>query len=252
MTLKRFFLAALPLDVVADSAAICALLQGRVFPQSVAFAAPRAWELAQKDPSYAGMLGQMSLVIADGRGVSVAARLACGEACAPIGFESVGFFNAFFETIANNNLTVGLVGGPPGNDEEVQNKLVTAYPGLKIVTTMHGYGDSAAKIEKLMLAAPDVILVGMESPRQESFLLALRAAGYKGFAIATGDFFSHYPNGWAQAGCPAWMRRYHVDFLYRLCREPKRLWRRYLVEYPLFYIRVLQSLAQKARAAARA
>ena len=72
----------------------------------------------------------------------------------------------------------------------------------------------------------------MGAPRQERFLLNLRESGWRGAGFTCGGFFDQVSGNGDYY--PAWIDRLNLRFLYRLVREPRRLWRRYLVDYQVF------------------
>jgi N-acetylglucosaminyldiphosphoundecaprenol N-acetyl-beta-D-mannosaminyltransferase len=246
MTFKRISFLGLPLDVDGDVDTLCRMLREKKTSRLITFIGPDAWRLAQKEPQYAAALEQMSLVLPDGFGVALACRLLTGENCQSFGFDSLPFTKAFFETAVESKLKLGLAGGAPGVDEEVHTKLGLRYPGLNIVQTAHAYGDFTPKIAALKAKTLDVVMVGMNGLREEAFLMALHDAGYKGTAIACGDFFDdfdHYPAVLQSDPCPEWIDRWHLRHLYLFYKKPQKLWRRYLVDYPSFFMLSLKALA---------
>jgi exopolysaccharide biosynthesis WecB/TagA/CpsF family protein len=247
MPFKRISFLGLSIDVGGDASDLCGLLREKKSLQLVTFAGPEAWALAAKNPQYASDLERMSLVLPDGWGTTLAYRAMTQENCQPFGLHVPHFAKAFFETLVESKLTLGLVGGGPGAEDDIHGKLVLRYPGLKFGQTMHGFGDIAAKVATLMKKSPDVLIVGMQSPRKEAFLAALRDAGYKGVVFADSGFFDHfdlYPNVLAIDPCPAWVDQYNLRHLYQLYTKPQSLWRRYGVDYPLFLVAVAKTLAK--------
>ncbi|MER2520310.1 MAG: WecB/TagA/CpsF family glycosyltransferase [Bdellovibrionales bacterium] len=237
---KRLHFLDLPLDVGADIDLVCAKLRERSGPFEVSFINPYAWAVAKRDPSFIAMLEKLSLVMADGVGVSYACRALTRNPCNRVSFDMTSLANPFFKTLQDANLSLALVGGELGVDESVKDKLEAHYSGLRIVETTHGYDDLEPKVATIMAKAPDAVLVGMGSPRQERFLIALREAGYRGFAITCGGFFDQYLV--SDKYYPDWINRWNLRFLYRLYKEPGRLWRRYLIDYQVYLKRLLREI----------
>lgn len=242
---KRLRFLDLPLDVGVDIEAICAKLRERSGPFNVSFINPFAWSVAQRDPAFVDTLERLSLVMADGVGVAYACRALTRAPCERISFDMSSLADPFFRTLREAGLTLALVGGRPGIDESVKDKLELHYPGIRIVETAHGYNDLEPKIDSIISKSPDAVLVGMGAPRQEQFLIALRDAGYQGFAITCGGFFDQYLV--SEKYYPDWIDRWNMRFVYRLYKEPGRLWRRYLVDYQVYVKRLLRELAQKLK-----
>jgi alpha-1,3-mannosyltransferase len=91
-------------------------------------------------------------------------------------------------------------------------------------------------VAKIWASQADVVLVAMGNPRQEMWLAEnLEATGCRlGFAV--GALFDFLAGDVSRA--PIWMRSTRLEWIYRLLREPGRLWRRYLLGNPIFLLRV--------------
>jgi len=248
MTFKRISFLGLPLDVGGDVDTLCRVLREKKKSRLIACVGPGAWMLAGKDPQYAAALEQMSLVLPNGFGVALACRFLTEENCHSFGFDDLTFATAFFETVVESKLKFALAGGAPGVDEEIHTKLGLRYPGLNIVYTTHGYGDFAPKVAALKAKTPDIVMVGMGAPRQEAFLMALQDADFKGAVITCDGFiddFDHYPAVLQGDPCPGWVDRWHLRHLYLLYKRPQKLWRRYLIDYPSFFMLSFKTLLSR-------
>ena len=102
------------------------------------------------------------------------------------------------------------------------------FPALRI-HLQHGYGaDQAQVVNTINALRPDILLVGMGMPLQERWLVEHLDQLDVGFATQAGSTLDYYAG--AQARPPRWMSRIGLFWLYRLLNDPRRLWRRYLVE----------------------
>jgi N-acetylglucosaminyldiphosphoundecaprenol N-acetyl-beta-D-mannosaminyltransferase len=131
--------------------------------------------------------------------------------------------------------SIFLLGGREGIAQRAADRLCGQYPGLKIAG-VHSppdgfeadgvYADSA--VEAVNRAHPDILFVGLGSPKQELWVhrhwhrLACTVAICCGAAI-------DYAAG-VKPRAPLWMQRAGLEWLWRLAHEPRRLWRRYLVD----------------------
>ena len=122
----------------------------------------------------------------------------------------------------------------PGVAEKAARTLRTRYPGL-LISTRDGYFDTerAGKDNQRVLAeirdyAPDILMVGMGMPRQETWILENRNQ-IAAHAIFCCGAVMDYVAGEIPAP-PRWLGPLGLEWLYRLLSEPVRLWRRYLVE----------------------
>jgi N-acetylglucosaminyldiphosphoundecaprenol N-acetyl-beta-D-mannosaminyltransferase len=102
-------------------------------------------------------------------------------------------------------------------------------------------------VEKIERARPDLVLVAFGAPKQEMFIDEARAdvpgAVFLGIGASL-DFLAG-----AVRRAPRWMSRCGLEWLYRLVREPRRLWRRYLVRDPRFALVVWRTLVRDRRPA---
>lgn len=243
---KRVNLLGIPLDVGVSIGQVCQMLAEKKKACLVTFVNPAAWQMAEARPEYLPSLEQMTLILPDGEGVAFGCRTLMEEDCQRISFDMSSLADPFFKTAVEKGLSIMLVGGQPGVDETVQVKLHDNYPDLKILGTSHGYGDFGQKIEGILAKSPDAVIVGMGAPRQEAFLVALRDAGYKGMAITCGGFFDQYLA--SDPYYPKWVDQWNLRFVWRFYKEPRRLWRRYLIDYQLFVKRMVCALFEKYKA----
>jgi N-acetylglucosaminyldiphosphoundecaprenol N-acetyl-beta-D-mannosaminyltransferase len=136
-----------------------------------------------------------------------------------------------------------LYGGAPGVADELKAKLEARFPGVTICGTYCPPFRSLNAAEEADLAArvraarPDVIWVGLSTPKQERFMAEYLPKLETTLMFGVGAAFDFHAGRVSQA--PRWMQRAGLEWLFRMCREPRRLARRYLVNNPLFIARVL-------------
>lgn len=134
-------------------------------------------------------------------------------------------------------------GGVPGVAEELRAKLCARFPGLDVVGTHTPPFRPLNEEELNALRAdiartgPDVIWVGLSSPKQERFMAAHWRELDAGVLIGVGAAFDFHSGRVRQA--PRGIQRSGFEWLFRLCTEPRRLAPRYLKTNPLFAARVL-------------
>lgn len=127
------------------------------------------------------------------------------------------------------------LGAGPGVADMAAQKLKTDYPGLQVVGTFspaYGFEKDESQIkevwQKIHQAKPDILIAALGTPKQEIFLWESREElnGMLAFGIGAGLDFA--------AGnvkrAPHWMQKCGLEWFYRLCHEPKRLFKRYLVD----------------------
>ena len=79
---------------------------------------------------------------------------------------------------------------------------------------------------------PDIVWVGLSTPKQESFMARYTDKLDTTLLFGVGAAFDFHAGKVRQA--PRWMQRSGLEWFFRLCAEPRRLWRRYLRNNPLF------------------
>ncbi len=135
------------------------------------------------------------------------------------------------------------IGGAPGVAEELKQKLTARFPGLEVVHTCSppfralDANELAALRAEIARARPDVIWIGLGTPKQEKFMAAHWRDFDAGVLIGVGAAFDFHSGRVPQA--PRWMQRSGLEWLFRLGTEPRRLGWRYLTTNPLFVLRVL-------------
>lgn len=199
----------------------------------VTFVNPHACYLSRKHPDYLDLLAAHDVVACDGIGMVKAAR---ASGCTDLQRESFDFTSlagSVMEAAVEIGLSIGLVGGKPGVTEQVARILKERYPGLNIAACFSGYGQDPAEARQFFIRNEvDLVVCGMGAPRQEGCLVSLVDEGWVGTGFTCGGFFDQIITG--KSYYPDWVDRFNIRFLYRLFKEPKRLWRRYLVEYRVF------------------
>lgn len=227
---QRISFLGLPLDVGHTIADLCNLLTTKGASKLVTFVHADAWALTKKQPEYLDQLNKMDLVIPASLDIAAAAQKLHDVTCTDICFETHSLAAPFFDAAAANNLSLMLIGGQPAIDERVHDKLSTFYPRLNIITTANGYGDIAPKIALILEKKPDCVLVDYPAGKAESFLLALKDAGFMGAVIAVTGFFDETLHD--VEFYPEWVKRYKLHYAYRLFSEPSTLLSNFIGAYP--------------------
>ncbi|MEM7125469.1 MAG: WecB/TagA/CpsF family glycosyltransferase [Chloroflexota bacterium] len=97
-------------------------------------------------------------------------------------------------------------------------------------------------VEMINSTKPHIVWVGLGSPKQEYWMAEHQNRLTANALIGVGAAFDFHAGAKAQA--PYWIQRSGFEWLFRLANEPKRLWKRYLLGYPLFIYHVLLQLSK--------
>jgi N-acetylglucosaminyldiphosphoundecaprenol N-acetyl-beta-D-mannosaminyltransferase len=134
-------------------------------------------------------------------------------------------------------------GGAQGVAEELRQRLQSRFPGLEVVGTctppFRALNEDEVETLRGHIAQsrPDVLWVGLGSPKQERFMAQHWRDLDAGVLIGVGAAFDFHSGRVRQA--PRWIQRSGFEGLFRLCMEPRRLGPRYLTTTPLFGVRAI-------------
>ena len=142
-------------------------------------------------------------------------------------------------------LTVMFMGSSQKVLDLIVKRAAEVYPHLKIVTYSPPYKpefseeDNKAIVEAINAVDPDLLWIGMTAPKQEKWTYShwneLNIHCHVGTIGAVFDFFA----GTVERA-PIWWQRHGLEWLYRLLKEPKRMWRRYIIGNTLFLWNMLK------------
>lgn len=210
--------------------------------------------LAEQSPALCEAYDAASLSLADGMPIVWASRL-LGRRLP----EKVSGSDLVLPLMARaeaRGWSVYLLGGGPGVGRRAAAVLEERFPALRIVGVAAPMVSGAirssandAVARRVRDANPDIVLVALGCPKQELWMHAYARTLMPSVALGIGASLDFIAGTVRRA--PRWMSRAGLEWLWRLLREPRRLWRRYLVRDPSF-VRVLfrQLRARRRRAPA--
>jgi N-acetylglucosaminyldiphosphoundecaprenol N-acetyl-beta-D-mannosaminyltransferase len=140
-----------------------------------------------------------------------------------------------------------LYGGAAGTAQALQKRLEERFPKVRIVGTYEppfrplNAEEQAALQEITRRTRPDAIWVGLSTPKQERFMAGYLPKLDVTLMFGVGAAFDFHAGTVRQA--PRWMQRSGLEWFFRLCCEPRRLWKRYFKNNPLFVARIFCQLA---------
>lgn len=160
-------------------------------------------------------------------------------------------------TVCERSVAIGLrhffLGGAVGVAEEMADRLQVRFPGLQVAGTLSppfrrltGEEDEEL-VRSVNDARPDIVWVGLGAPKQELWMAEHRGSLLAPVLVGVGAAFDFHAGTVRQA--PAVLQRAGLEWAYRLVKEPRRLWYRYLVYNPWFAVLVAARHWQAARGA---
>jgi N-acetylglucosaminyldiphosphoundecaprenol N-acetyl-beta-D-mannosaminyltransferase len=141
-------------------------------------------------------------------------------------------------------------GGEVGVAEKLKEALVGSVPGLQVVGTFcppfreMTLAEDRAVVDAINAARPHIVWVGLSTPKQERWMAEHRRRIDAPVMIGVGAAFDFLAGTKRQA--PEWMQRHALEWLFRLCSEPRRLWRRYAYIVPGFAFLAVSELLRRA------
>jgi len=204
--------------------------------------------LAQQLPWMKALFANADIAFCDGAGVQLASRIVNGftlhrttppEWIGPV------------LRVLGGNASIFWIGGKPEVVAEAARRYEQEF-GVRTAGIQHGYFDlsqdskeSLEIVERINETRPTIILLNMGMPRQERWIWDHWDKIDTGVVITAGALVDH------AAGIvhrpPRWVADMGVEWLVRLLREPRRLWRRYLIGLPVFALYIAKALADRKR-----
>lgn len=195
---------------------------------------------AQTDPALLAIHHGAGLVTPDGMPLVWISRLrGHSEVSRVCGADLVA---ALCEASVERGVRHYFYGGKEGVADRMANALAALFPGLVVAGTYTPpFGEltpeqDQAIIAEISAAKPDIIWVGLSTPKQEYWMRDTVGRIPGATMIGVGAAFDFYAGDVKRA--PKWMQQNGVEWLHRLLSEPRRLWRRYLVLAPTFAVKV--------------
>jgi N-acetylglucosaminyldiphosphoundecaprenol N-acetyl-beta-D-mannosaminyltransferase len=191
---------------------------------------------AQQDPGFRGILNRSWLNTPDGMPMVWVGKLNGHREMSRV--YGPDLMLEVCELARDRGFTHFLYGGAKGVAEELKEKLAAKFPGIKIVGTYTPPFRALNAVEETELIArvnglrPDIIWVGLSTPKQEKFMAQYQAKLDATLMFGVGAAFDFHAGRVRQA--PRWMQRSGLEWCFRLCCEPRRLWRRYFRNNPRF------------------
>ncbi len=204
------------------------------------FLNPHAINLSKKDSDFYEILSSNKVNFPDGMGMKLAGIFEkyslqdnlCGTDLYP----------NLMEVSQEKSFSIFFLGGSEDVVEKMVQNAKVSWPNLKIAGFHHGYFDKEKESDEIVnlinSTTPDILLVSFGMPIQEKWIDEYFSRINTKAAFATGGLFDFF-SGTIQRAPLAW-RQVGMEWAYRLFKEPKRMWKRYVIGNPLFLVHVLK------------
>ncbi|EAR52575.1 hypothetical protein OG2516_05688 [Oceanicola granulosus HTCC2516] len=218
----------------ADLVAWCAadIAAARHPPRLVMDLNGHALSLARRDPAYRACLAAADIVHADGGFLVTLSRHRAGPAI-PERSATTDMIHDFARAFSDGTGSFYLLGGPEEINAACARELRRRYPGLAIAGRRHGFfghEDEHGIIDHINRSGADIVWIGLGKPREQAIARRWRDRLTARWVITCGGCFNYVTGHYRRA--PGWMQRANLEWLHRLCTDPRRLARRYAVTSP--------------------
>jgi len=256
--MTRVSLMGMEVDRVDEREAVETILDAREHDRGGVVLTPNLEHLSsfRTSPEVRAAFDEAELVVADGMPLVWASRLQ--RTPLPGRVAGSDLIWSLSEAAAERGRSVFLLGGNPGAAERAADVLRDRAPGLDVAgTACPRLGDGAdddavldATAARLARARPDLVYVGLPMRKTFHAVARLRAAAPRSWFLGLGQSLSFVAGDARRA--PALMRRAGLEWTWRLAQEPRRLWRRYLVDgLPCAAVLFAGALRERATGAMR-
>jgi N-acetylglucosaminyldiphosphoundecaprenol N-acetyl-beta-D-mannosaminyltransferase len=195
----------------------------------------------ETDPTFRSIVDQAEVTVADGMPIVWACRMQ--RTPVPQRVAGSDLIDSLSYSAALRGYSIFLLGGNPGTAQGTARLLEERYPRLKIAGWYEpplGFEQDpqayTKAIEMVREANPDIVFVALGSPKQERFIQAARDGLPQTWWLGIGISFSFLSGEIRRA--PKWMQKCGLEWMHRLVQEPRRLFKRYIIQGLPFVIKL--------------
>jgi N-acetylglucosaminyldiphosphoundecaprenol N-acetyl-beta-D-mannosaminyltransferase len=195
----------------------------------------------RSDPQLRQIVERSDLISVDGQPVVWASRLLGNRVKALV--TGIDLMEALVARSAQRGWRVYFLGARAEVVARVADLYPRRYPGLQVAGARDGYwaaGDEDAVVASIRATRPHILFVGISSPKKEYFIHRHLRQLNVPFVMGVGGSFDIAAGVTRRA--PRWLRQVGFEWFWRLLQEPRRMWRRYLVDDMKFLKLVAQEL----------
>ena len=230
------------LTILHDKSELASLPEGKLLINTIN---AYSYNMAQEDAFFAEALAKGDVLIPDGAPIPWACRMVGHKN--PPQSRCAGWDLFVYEMDKWNERggTVMFMGSSEKVLSLIRQRAAEVYPRLKVVTFSPPFKaefspeDSADIVSHINEADPDLLWIGMTAPKQEKWTYShwseLKIHCHTGSIGAVFDFFAG-----TSKRAPEWWQKHGLEWLYRLCSEPRRMFKRYVIGNPKFLLNVMK------------
>ena len=183
-------------------------------------------------------------ILADGIFVVIVENILKQRRLKRVSFDFTSIAWEVFSAAEKSGESISFIGSTDVIVKKFENTIKNMFPSLVVLDSLSGYFDLCDRAKVLScLSNADIVVVGMGTPLQEKILLDLKASGWSGVGYTCGGFIEQ--TALAEGiYYPRIIDRLNLRWFYRILKEPRKLWYRYLVQYPYFLFYYIRKFVQ--------
>ncbi len=224
------------LDILESRAALALLPEGKLLINTIN---AHSYNTALKDPLFAEALMKGDVLIPDGASIVMACRKLKAKSQPLERIAGWDLFSFEMEKLNKRGGKCFFMGSSEKVLGLIRQRVAVDYPNIQVETYSPPYKpefskeDNESIIEAINQADPDLLWIGMTAPKQEKWTYThwkeLNVHCHVGTIGAVFDFYAG-----TVKRAPLWWQEHGLEWLYRLIKEPRRMWRRYVLGNVLF------------------
>jgi N-acetylglucosaminyldiphosphoundecaprenol N-acetyl-beta-D-mannosaminyltransferase len=201
-----------------------------------------SYNVSRGDSTFCQALHNSDILLPDGISIVMAIRWLTGQK-----LKKITGADLFYYELARLQKMRGkcfFLGSSNTTLKNIKERLTGEYPDVQVQTYSPPYKhefsseDNSAMITAVNVYKPDVLFIGMTAPKQEKWAYAHREKLDVKHICCIGAVFDFYAGTVNRA--PKWMIKIGMEWFFRLIKEPRRMWYRYIIGNPIFICNVLK------------
>ncbi|SNR36946.1 WecB/TagA/CpsF family glycosyltransferase [Lutibacter flavus] len=203
---------------------------------------PHSFCEAKKDKQFAEALLSGDVLLPDGSGIVLATKILTGSKINKIAGADIHQY--LLEKANLKNQKVFYLGASEKTLQLISNKIKIEFPNIKMESYSPPYKPEFSELDTSLMTSsvnnfkPDILFVGMTAPKQEKWVYANKDNIDASIIVSIGAVFDFYA-GTVKRSSPFWINL-GLEWLPRLVKEPRRLWKRNFVSTPLFLVYLIK------------
>ncbi|MGF7081510.1 WecB/TagA/CpsF family glycosyltransferase [Mucilaginibacter sp. UYCu711] len=202
--------------------------------------------IAEQDSNFKNALISSDILLPDGIGIVVAIKSTLGTSLKKI--SGTDLHNYLINELNKNSGSCFYLGSSKNTLEKISNRIKSELPNIKVNYFSPPFKDDFSKeeneemVQKINESNPDVLFVGMTAPKQEKWVNEHKYQVNAKIVCSIGAVFDFYA-GTVKRPKEVWINL-GLEWFIRLCKEPKRMWKRYMYYGPIFMYKVVKEIAK--------